>query len=124
MRAASKQPTKNRVKVRLDDYPTRFWVSSESNADEEYIVSLCEYPRGTDQNGVPVFNGACGAPDGMRTHGCKDFKIRCEPHLKKAENDGKVFRCKHIRAAREHALDFMLPYLCKNDPNLPDNQLP
>ncbi len=105
------------MKVRLDDYPTRFWVSSESEEGIEFIVSLCEFPIGTDGEGNLKFNGGCGADDGFRTHGCKDFKYRCEPQLKKQENIGKVFRCKHIRAAREHALDFMLPYLCKNDPN-------
>lgn len=112
------------MKVRIDDYPTRFWVSSESDGGKEYIVSLCEFPIGTDDQGNLKFNGACGAPDGYRTHGCKDFIYRCEPALKKPENMGKVFRCKHVRAAREHALDFMLPYLCKNDPNRGSDNLP
>lgn len=112
------------MKVRIDDYPTRFWVSSESDSDTEYIVSLCEFPVGTDDQGNLIYNGACGAPDGLRTHGCKNFKFGCEPKLNKPENMGKIFRCKHIRAAREHALDFMLPYLCKNDPNIPENEQP
>jgi hypothetical protein len=94
---------------RIFDYPTRLLVASEDNPDEEYLVDLVEWELGLNEHGVMTFNGSCQ---------CEDYLYRWLPRLKKPENMGKVFRCKHIRWAREHALEFMLPKLKDADPNI------
>lgn len=105
------------MKVRLWDNSTHiFIVTSEETLGVEYYVDLCEYPLGIDENGNEVFNGCCGLTPN-RIHGCKNFIFDKEPELKKKCNAGKVFRCKHIRRAREYALDILLPILKKADPN-------
>ena len=60
--------------------PLRFWV--QGNDQPEYLVDLASY-RG---------NGMCG---------CVHFEMRCA----KDASRGFKARCKHIEAAREHALD-------------------
>ncbi len=107
------------MNCRIFDYPTRIVVSSESETDVEYVVDLCRFPVGLDQNGNMVFNGSCGRSD-LGVKGCRNFIYKCEPMLKKPENMGKIYRCKHIREAREHALDFILPKMCEMDPNKPE----
>lgn len=113
-----------------ENCPHRFWVSSESDGDREYCVELGAHPLGPNEQGVMIYNGACVATmdpnattdDGHTTHGCKDFVYNKQPKLRKFP--GSAFRCKHIRAAREFALDFLIPHLLKADPNIPDDQLP
>lgn len=96
--------------ARVADYPTRVYVTSEDEPDEEYLVDLVEHELGLDSTtGLMQFNGSCQ---------CKDYLYRWLPRLKKPEHMGKVFRCKHIRWAREHALEFMLPKLKEADPNI------
>lgn len=110
------------MKVRLDDNDIcRYWVSSESEGGREYIVDLCEFPRGKDEDGNEVFNGACGLTN-ERIHGCRDFVFRCEPNLKRHE--GKCFKCKHIRAASDYALRLLLPHLAKSRMNLHEDLQP
>lgn len=112
------------MKVRIDDSDLcRYWVSSESDGDKEYIVDLCEYPRGVDVEGNLVLNGACGLTN-ERIHGCRDFSFRCERELKNPANAGKIFRCKHIRCAREYALTILLPHLSKMRPNTHEDSQP
>ena len=101
----------------------RFIVSSESDHSLDYVVDLCEYPIGLNENGTMVFNGACGLTH-ARIQGCADFRFRCEPKLKDPSNMGKAFRCKHITAARAAALDFVLPHLKKADPNVHEDFQP
>lgn len=112
------------MKIRPDDNcPHQGWVSSESEGGKEYCVELGAYPVGLNEHGVMVYNGACGRTK-ARIHGCRDFIFRCEPKLKNPDNMGKVFRCKHIRAYREFALDCVIPMLVRSDPNIPDeNQI-
>lgn len=99
------------MKVRMDDRnPCRYWVSSESDNGVEYVVDICEWGRGFDEEGVEVFNGVCGLTD-QRIHGCADFMYRCERFLKNPDNNGKICRCKHIKAAEEHALKHIKPYM-------------
>ena len=97
--------------------PCRFIVTSESEQDKEYVVDLCEYPLGVDENGVMIFNGACGLTH-ARIQGCADFRFRCEPKLRNSANGSQPHRCKHIVFARSCALDFVLPFLKKADPNI------
>lgn len=93
----------------IQDYPTRILVNSEENPEEEaYLVDLCRYKVGN------VFNGVCQ---------CKDFVFRCEPRLKRPDNT-TIFRCKHIRYARENVIDALLPIIHASDPNIPDEDLP
>ncbi len=116
------------MKVRLDDNCChRFWVSSETDGEREYCVELGSYPLGLNEHGVMVYNGACVAtidPNGREEghHGCRDFVFRCEPKLKRPENMGKTFRCKHLKCAREVALDFIVPALIRSDRNIPEDQ--
>src|SRR6478736_5337907 len=92
----------------VHDYPTRIMVLSEEDQEDAYLVDLTEFEVGLNDQGCMTFNGSCQ---------CKDFIYRWLPRIKKPENMGKVFRCKHIRWAREHALEFMLPKLKEADPN-------
>ena len=93
----------------IDGYPTRMVVQSESEGDKaSYLVDLCAYPRGLNEQGTIVFNGSCQ---------CRDFVCRQEPKLKDPLNAGKVFRCKHCRWVRDNILDFILPLMCDKDPN-------
>lgn len=115
------------MKVRMDDNcPHRFWVTSEDDPKNEYCVDICSHPVGLDSEGVMEFNGECfmtKTPEEHLYHGCKDFLYRCLPRLKKPEFMGKIFRCKHCRAAEEHALKILKPYLKKADPN-PEDEKP
>lgn len=99
------------MECEIYDYPTRILVHSETDGEASYLVDLCAFPYAKDKRGDSLFNGACQ---------CKSFIFRCEPQLKKPENKGKVFRCKHIRHARDNALDYLLPFMCKADPNNPE----
>ncbi len=95
------------------DYPTRILVQSEEEGDKtSYLVDLCAYDVNKFNLEKPLYNGACQ---------CADFMYRWRPKLRLMENQGKIYRCKHIRWAREHALDFILPHMCKNDPNPPED---
>lgn len=94
--------------------PCWYLVGSESDGDTEYLVGLCENSLGLDAEGIEQFNGICGSP-GDHIMGCADYQYRCAGQLKKEINRGKVFRCKHIRAAREHALNLLLPYMAKQN---------
>lgn len=99
------------MKVRMDDSdPCRYWVSSESDNGVEYIVDLCEWEVGLDNEGIMQYNGVCGLTH-ERIHGCRDFIFRCEPMLKKPDNMGKIFRCKHIKAAESYALKLLKPFM-------------
>jgi hypothetical protein len=105
------------MRVALDSsHPRLFWVTSETEGEDSYIVDLCANELGIDQDGNMIFNGKCGGPNGER--GCKDYYYRCGPSLKKPENAGKVYRCKHIRSARDYALNLLLPHIKKTDPNI------
>lgn len=96
--------------ARVADYPTRVYVTSEEDPDDEFLINLCEWELGLDpETGLMQFNGSCQ---------CEDYLYRHLPRLKRPEYMGKVFRCKHIRWAREHALEFMLPKLKEADPNI------
>lgn len=95
----------------VHDYPTRVLVHSEEDDNQAYLVDLTEFELGLSDNGNMTYNGSCQ---------CKDYLYRCLPRLKKPEFMGKVFRCKHIRWARDHALEFMLPRLKQADPNHPE----
>lgn len=112
------------MKVRMDDNdPCRYWVSSESDGGKEYLVDLCQWELGPDEAGVMQYNGACictKTDEQWVEWGCEDFTFRCESRLNKPMNKGKVFRCKHCRAAREHAFNLLLPHLAKHRPNTPD----
>lgn len=101
---------------RIADYPTRIYVHSESDKDAEYLVDLVAFPRELPGSETVIFNGSCGRSD-LGALGCRDFLYRCEPRLKELENVGKIYRCKHIRWARENCLDFLLPVMQRNDPN-------
>lgn len=112
------------MKVRmLDNDPCSYIVSSESDNGVEYVVDLCLHPLGLDPDGNEDFNGACIStrkPNEWTEQGCSDFVYRCAPMLKKPENKGKTFRCKHIRKSREYAFKLLLPYVASNRPNIPD----
>jgi hypothetical protein len=102
------------MKVRMESARLReFVVSSESEADAEYHVDLCAFPLGADANGITIFNGSCGFGD---INGCADFRYRCLKNLKH-NPERKMFRCKHIKAARQVALDIVLQFVEKTDPN-------
>lgn len=90
------------------DYPTKLRVDSESESGDSYGVDLTAYPLGEDHRGVMQYNGSCT---------CSSFIYRHEPALKKPENKGKVFKCKHIAWGRQFVLDFLLHELDKADPN-------
>jgi hypothetical protein len=111
------------MKVRMDEGdPCRYWVSSESDKGVEYIVDLCEWELGPDDEGVMQYNGVCGLTP-QRIHGCRDFIFRCEKGLKNPENIGKAFRCKHINAAEKYALKLLKPYMASHRaPNHEDLQ--
>lgn len=110
------------MKVELAGADLRYyWVTSESHPEEKYIVDICAYELGVDEDGIMVFNGKCGGPHGE--HGCAHFIFKCEPNLKKPENIGKQFSCKHIRAACERALHLIKPIIKKTDPNLHEEHL-
>ena len=68
-------------------------VESESNPEKSYRVDLESNPM--DVTEVPFFAGRCE---------CADWLARCSPALKQ----GILRRCKHIRAAREYALNVEL----------------
>lgn len=93
----------------ISDYPTRVLVHSESDQDESYLVDLTAFQRGTSPDGTPIYNGSCL---------CRHFLFSCEPKLKDPQYGDKIFRCKHIRWARENVLDYLLPVMKKHDPNL------
>lgn len=105
------------MEVRMHDYPTRFHVSSRSEANKDYLVDLARYPIGTTPDGRVVYNGSCGRSD-LGAYGCRDFLFRCEPRLKDPKHMGQVFRCAHIHAARLQCLDIMIAELHDRDPNI------
>lgn len=107
---------KDGMRCRIADYPTRGYVQSESEEGVEYLVDLTRFTVGWMEDGTPIYNGSCGRSD-LGAIGCKDFIYRCEPMLKKPENAGKCYRCKHLRFFREHAIDFLLPKMQEMDPN-------
>lgn len=94
------------------DYPQFILVHSESEEGAAYLVDLCAFPVGKNSMGKPIFNGKCQ---------CRDFIFRCEPELKKRSNKGKIFRCKHARWARENVLDYLLPIIKENNPNVDED---
>jgi len=93
----------------IHDYPTRMVVHSETDSEESYLVDLCAFPRGKTPEGVTIYNGSCL---------CRHFLYNCESKLKVPEYEGKIFRCKHIRWARENVLDYLLPVMKQHDPNI------
>lgn len=106
-----------------DNDPCTYVVSSESDSGIDYVVDLCQHPIGLDSEGNMDYNGACISTRGPKEwtqFGCRDFIYRCEPRLKEPNNMGKIFRCKHIRCARDYAFRLLLPYIAKNRPNIPD----
>lgn len=105
------------MEVKIHDYPTRFFVTSRSESEREYLVDLARYPVGHTPDGRVVYNGSCGRSD-LGAYGCRDFLYRCEPKLKRPEYAGRIFRCAHIEAARAQCLDIMIDELHKRDPNL------
>lgn len=112
------------MKVELDGNDCcRYWVTSESEPGVKYIVDLCEIELGLDKEGIPEFNGVCGLTN-ERIHGCRDFAFRCIPLLKHPENKGKVFRCKHIRAAESYALKLLKPYMRAHRVNTHEDSQP
>jgi len=90
------------------DYPTRIRVTSESDINDSYLVDLTDFPV----NGI--FNGSCQ---------CQHFVCVLRPKIKTPGNTF-LHRCKHLRWARDHALDFILPHLKAADPNIPEDQQP
>lgn len=90
------------MKGKVWDYPTRILVESESDSEDAYLVDLVEFKVG-DQ-----YNGSCQ---------CKHFICDLRPRLRNPDNTS-LYRCKHLRWAREHALDFVLPHMAANDPNI------
>jgi hypothetical protein len=97
------------MKGYIHGYPTSMMVESESDGDKStYMVRLCDWPLGVNDQGAEQFNGSCT---------CRDFECRKAPQLKNPLNRGKVFRCKHLTWARNNILDIILPALCANDPN-------
>src|SRR5690349_12286210 len=105
------------MKCRVFDYPTRFYVTSEENHDNEYLVILTDHR--VCVNGQFEFNGSCN---------CANFCIGAgrSPSLKRQiiESGHTIIRrCKHIRFAREHALDICLDHLHRADPNLPEEEM-
>lgn len=103
---------------RIADYPTRIYVSSESESGVEFLVDLTAHPVKTAQG--TVFNGSCGRSD-LGAIGCRHFLFKCEPRLKERQPD-KLYRCKHIAWARALALDFVLPHMKASDPNPDEHQ--
>lgn len=104
-----------------------FLVSSQSDTGKEYVVNICLHEIGLDADGNMDYNGACletRTESEFSPHGCEHFRYKCEPKLKDPNNMGKVFRCAHIRAARDQAFKIMLPHLAKTNLNIPDNQMP
>lgn len=111
------------VKLEGND-PCVYIVSSETDAGLEYIVDLCVHPLGLDKDGNMDYNGACigtRGKDEWLEHGCRDFIFRCEPAIRKPENMGRIYRCKHVRAARDYAFRLLLPYIAKNRPQQHDH---
>lgn len=74
--------------------PFRFYVISRSQIEHKHLVDLEDYN----------FNGGCG---------CDGFKFRCEPELSRGANPSDRFRCWHIKRARSHFVDYVLPKLVK-----------
>lgn len=116
------------MKIRPDDNSLiRFWVTSESDSDVEYLVDLSKFHVGKNDHGDDVFNGACcctRSPDSVEEFGCRDFVFRCEPKLKRATGIGHTYRCKHIILVRdfvkEYATDALISRLVRIEPNMPD----
>lgn len=109
------------MKVRLENPNNlcRYIVTSESETGREYVVDLCQFPVGLDKDGVMEYNGACTETHDLHKdiwyeYGCRDFIYRCERPIKQPENMGKIFRCKHIRSAREFALKLIVQHLGAN----------
>lgn len=100
---------------RIDDYPTRIYVSSQTDPNAEYLVDLCAYPVGRMPDGTPIFNGSCGDPHQPETM-CKHFRYKCNPVMKTPGNT-RICRCAHIKWALDNAIIWLLPVMQKSDPN-------
>ena len=68
--------------------PTRFYVQSATNPDREYLVDIDAYDC----------IGQCA---------CPNFTFNLNKHLRHGRR-GNQFRCKHIEAARDYALNLTL----------------
>lgn len=79
------------------DYPTRVRVDSESHPGESYLCDLA----------ANNLNGSCT---------CPNFALRLAPRLKEPENK-LIYRCKHLKWAREFVLDYLVKELDERDPN-------
>lgn len=77
--------------------PLRFLVRSKSNPNESHMVDLGE------------FNGA-GKCD------CIRFDTVCWPAIRDNEKLPVALRCRHIRAAREHALNLTIAQYLSEHP--------
>lgn len=97
------------MKGQIHDYPTRMVVHSETTQEDSYLVDLTAFPRGFSEEGVQVFNGSCT---------CDHFRYNCKPKMHMPMYDKALFRCKHIRWARENVLDYLLPVMKQHDPNI------
>lgn len=95
----------------IQDSPNRILVHSETDGEASYLVDLCAYPVEVEPGKV-VCNGVCQ---------CKNFIYQCGPKLKQPEHAGKIFRCKHLRWARENCFDTILLYLREHDLNQDDH---
>ena len=76
----------------VEGEPFRFRVQSDQT-EEQYLVDIQE----------TGFSGACN---------CMHFLARLAPKIAHGER-GPTVRCKHIRRAREHFLEYVLPRLAK-----------
>ena len=69
----------------------RYYVQSDSNPDEMYIVDLAAYGG----------SGSCT---------CADFSCRRVPKLNDGQRLVEAVFCKHIKAARKHFTDMALKH--------------
>lgn len=77
----------------IEGEPLRFMVRSRRSASR-YLVDLEPYR----------LNGQCG---------CHHFQYRLEPTLAKGEAPHASLRCYHIKRARAHILEKLLPKLAE-----------
>lgn len=111
------EPVKPGMVCRVFDYPTRFFVSSESKTGDEYGVDLTAFP--VILNGRKEFNGSCTCPRFQIGDGRK-------PSLKRQIIDSGhsvIRRCKHLTEARNKAMDICLEHLALHDPNVSEESM-
>jgi hypothetical protein len=72
-------------------------VDSESVSGESYLCDLAAHDR----------NGSCT---------CPNFELKLRPMLR-APGNKFVYRCKHIKWARDFVLDYLIKELDARDPN-------